>query len=80
VREFGGVSFPFGIRRNGFSGDAGEFLKKDFITGLIVDIVDIDIPDDAVLINNENSPFTMTFMPENAVFLCNLAVGPEVAE
>jgi len=45
---------------------------------LIIDIMDVDITDEAVFINDENRPFTMSLFTQDTVFICDSAVRPEI--
>lgn len=48
--------------------------------GIIVDVVDIDVPDGPLLVDNKNSSFSDTLRPENVIFERSVAMGPEIAE
>ena len=48
--------------------------------GIIVDVVDIDVPDGPLLVDNKNSSFSDTLRPENVIFKRSVAMGPEIAE
>jgi len=68
------------IRLN-FGLDAFDLLKKDLITGLVVDVMDVNVADDPFFINDEDCPFRIAVsFPEHIVFFNHLAVGPEVTQ
>ena len=64
------------------------FLPLDLLEGpydgihtrIIVDIVNVDVADDAFLVDDENGPFRNPFPSENIVFQRNMPMGPEIAQ
>jgi hypothetical protein len=66
------------------SGSLGIDLPQDlaqlFVIGLVIDIVNIDISDDARLIDNEESPLGLAIGTQYTVFLSYRAVQPKIAE
>ncbi len=80
VRKVRNILFPFRFGRDGFTGDARKLLEKDFIAGLIVDIVDVDIADNAILVDDKDGPFSITLMAQDAVLSGDFAVRPEIAQ
>lgn len=68
---------PGGCNRVDFPQD----LIHHFVFGLLVDVMDIDIPDNPLFIDDENGALGTTFVrSKHAIFLSHHAVGPEIAE
>lgn len=73
--------FIIGNSRLNFGLDAFDLLKKDLITGLVINVMDVDVADDPLFIDDEDCPFRITVrFPEHVVFFDHLAVGPEVTQ
>jgi len=73
--------FIIGNSRLNFGLDAFDLLKKDLITGLVINVMDVDVADDPLFIDDDDCPFRITVrFPEHVVFFDHLAVGPEVTQ
>jgi len=57
-----------------------QLFKQHRVLRLITDRMDIDVTDDTLLIDDENSTLRETFPTKHTIFQCRLAVRPEVAE
>lgn len=59
--------------------DAINFSEKDLIAGLIINIVNVDVLNDALFVDDEDRPLGVSLRAKHAVQLSHLAVGPEIA-
>ena len=57
-----------------------DLIEKHPVAGLVVDVMDIDVTDDAVVIDDEDGSLSVPFAPEDAVFHCHFPMRPEIAE
>src|SRR6516164_2364642 len=57
-----------------------QLLKQHRVLRLITDRMDIDVTDDTLLIDDENSTLRETFPTKHTIFECRQAVGKEVTE
>jgi hypothetical protein len=72
--------FLQGRRRLGRGADAFQFGEEDFVVGLVVDIVYVDVLDDPFGIDDEYGTLRLPIVTQDVVFLGNGPVGPEVAQ
>ena len=57
-----------------------QLFKQDRVLGLISDVVDVDVPHDALLVDYEDCTFGDAFLTENVVLESDEAVWPEIAQ
>lgn len=57
-----------------------ELLEENFFVRLLAQLVNIDIADDAFLIDDEERTFGESTVTKDAVFFCGLTVRPEIRE
>ena len=57
-----------------------QLFKQDRVLGLISNVVDVDVPHDALLVDDEDCTLGDAFLTENVVFEGDEAVGPEIAQ
>lgn len=60
--------------------DAIDLSKKDFVAGLILDIVDVDVLNAAFFIDDEDGAFRIAFVTQDAIFFGYFTLGPEIAQ
>jgi hypothetical protein len=60
--------------------DAPQFREEHLVVGLIIDVVDVDIPDNSLPVEDEEGAFRVSLHSEHAVPFGDLAVGPEIAQ
>jgi hypothetical protein len=56
-----------------------QFIHEFVIVRLIIDIMDINVANDAVAVDDEDRALRVPFLAQNAVFLGDLAVRPKIA-
>ena len=81
MRQFG--SFWLGLRYDLIIKvwiNARQLFKKDLITGLIVNIMNIDILDYSYAVNDKNSSLGGSIRTQNAISFGDCAMGPEIAQ
>jgi hypothetical protein len=57
-----------------------QLFKQNRVLGLISDVVDIDVPNDAILVDYEDRTFGDAFLAEDVVLESDVAVRPEIAQ
>ncbi len=57
-----------------------QFGKQDFVLRAVRNLVDVDVTDDAVLVENKDRPFREPLLPFHAVFFCHSSQGAKVAQ
>lgn len=80
VGQGGGQAGWFRLAGGCLGIDLPQGFAQLFVIRLVVDIVDIDIADDACLIDDEERPFGLAIGTQYAVLIRNRAMRPEIAE
>jgi hypothetical protein len=61
--------------------DPAQFGQQNFVVGLVVDVVDVNISDNAILVDEKQRPLRTSFLgTQNSVLRGNRAMGPKVAQ
>ena len=60
--------------------DLLQFFEENRILGLIADIVNVDVSQDAFLIDYEDRALGNAFLSKDVIFQCNHSVWPEIAQ
>ena len=60
--------------------DLLQFVEQNRVLGLVTDIVNIDIANNALFIDYENSAFGHSFVAKDVVIQSDEAVRPEIAQ
>jgi hypothetical protein len=58
----------------------GQLVEEHLVAGLFADIMHVNVAQNALGINDEDSAFREPVRAQNAVFLSGGAVGPKIAE
>jgi len=57
-----------------------KLLEKHFFVGLLAQLVDVDVPDDPLLVDDEERTFRESTVTEDTVFFGGLTVRPKIRE
>src|SRR5262245_21795864 len=57
-----------------------QFIKKDRVLRLIADRMNVDVPDDAFLVDDEDCSFRKTFSAQNGELQSGQAMRPKIAD
>jgi hypothetical protein len=61
--------------------DPAQFGQQNFVIGLVVDVVDVNIADNAILVDEKQRPLGTSFLgTQNSVLRGNRAMGPKVTQ
>ena len=55
-------------------------IVQHLVIGLFINIMNIDVTDDALFIDDENGPLGMPFAAQHAVLFGHFAMGPEITQ
>lgn len=59
----------------------GELVEENFLVGLFADLMDVDVTDDAFLVDENEGAFRHAgLLPKYAVFLRHFSVRPEIGK
>jgi hypothetical protein len=57
-----------------------KLLEEHFFVGLLAQLVDVDVPDDPLLVDDEERTFRESTVTEDTVFFSGLTVRPKIRE
>ena len=56
-----------------------KFIEEHFVVRLVINIMDINIADDAILIHDKYGAFSVAFFAQDPVFFRDRSVRPKIA-